>query len=42
MTVERLLRAYLACRASRDETFQTFTRRHDIAALTEMFAEPAS
>jgi ferredoxin-nitrite reductase len=41
-SVERMLRAYLACRASRDETFQAFTRRHEIAALTEMFAEPAA
>jgi hypothetical protein len=37
-----MLRAYLACRASRDETFQAFTRRHEIAPLAEMFAEPAA
>ena len=33
-TIERMLKAYLARRASRDETFQAFTRRHEIAALT--------
>ena len=32
-TVERMLRAYLARRASADETFHAFTRRHDIDAL---------
>ena len=32
-TVERMLKAYLAHRASRDETFLAFTRRHDIDAL---------
>lgn len=40
-TVERMLKAYLAHRISRSETFQAFTRRHDIAALTEIFAEAA-
>ncbi len=40
-TIERMLRCYLAHRASREETFQAFTRRHDIAALTTMFAEAA-
>ena len=29
-TVERMLKAYLAHRASRDETFLAFTRRHEI------------
>jgi ferredoxin-nitrite reductase len=40
-TIERMLKAYLAGRASSEESFQAFTRRHEIAALTEMFAEPA-
>ena len=40
-TVERMLKAYLAHRASRDETFLAFTRRHEIDALTAMFAEAA-
>jgi ferredoxin-nitrite reductase len=40
-TIERMLNVYLAYRISRDETFRAFTRRHDIAALTEMFAETA-
>jgi ferredoxin-nitrite reductase len=35
-TVERLLKAYLAGRASKDETFQAFTRRHDDAAIKHM------
>src|SRR5476651_1831890 len=36
-TVERMLKGYLAHRASRDETFLAFSRRHDVAALKEMF-----
>jgi ferredoxin-nitrite reductase len=32
-TVERMLKAYLAHRATRDETFITFARRHEIDAL---------
>ena len=40
-TIERMLKTYLARRASRDESFQAFTRRHEIAALTGMFAEAA-
>ena len=40
-TIERMLKAYLARRASREETFQTFARRHDIEALKAMFAEAA-
>jgi len=32
-TVERMLKAYLAHRASADENFLAFTRRHDIDAL---------
>jgi ferredoxin-nitrite reductase len=34
--VERLLKAYIAHRASTDETFLTFTRRHDVGALKAM------
>ena len=34
-TVERLLKAYLAHRASADETFLTFARRHDGEALAQ-------
>jgi ferredoxin-nitrite reductase len=37
--VERMLKTYLARRASREETFQAFTRRHAIEALKQMFAE---
>ena len=32
-TVERMLKAYLAHRASPQETFQQFTRRHEVEAL---------
>ncbi len=35
-TVERILKAYLAHRASREETFLDFTRRHEIDALKSM------
>jgi ferredoxin-nitrite reductase len=35
-TVERILKAYLAHRTSRDETFLAFTHRHDIEALKAM------
>ncbi len=38
-TVERMLHAYLAHRASRAETFQAFTRRHEIEALAALCAE---
>src|SRR5262249_49954109 len=31
--IERMLKAYLAHRASHEESFQAFTRRHDIEAL---------
>ena len=37
-TIERMLKAYLAHRASRDESFQAFARRHEIEALKPMFA----
>jgi ferredoxin-nitrite reductase len=40
--VERMLKTYMARRVSPDETFQAFARRHEIAALTKMFAEPAA
>ena len=40
-TIERMLKTYLAHRASPDESFQAFTRRHEIPALTEMFAGAA-
>jgi ferredoxin-nitrite reductase len=35
-TIERILKAYLARRTSRDETFLAFTHRHDIEALKAM------
>ena len=35
-TIERLVKAYLARRASKDETFLAFTRRHEQAALQRM------
>jgi ferredoxin-nitrite reductase len=42
-TVERLLKAFLASRASKDETFLAFTRRHDDAAIKQMAdREPVS
>jgi ferredoxin-nitrite reductase len=34
--VERLLKCYLAHRASAEETFLDFARRHDTAALKTM------
>ncbi len=37
--VEKLLKAYLANRASPDETFLTFSRRHDAAALRKLADE---
>ena len=40
-TVERMLKAYLANRAAADETFLTFTRRHDVEALKAMFEREA-
>jgi len=36
-TVERMLKGYLANRASRDETFLVFSRRHEVEALKAMF-----
>ena len=35
-TVERILKAYLAHRRSREESFLTFARRHEIEALKAM------
>jgi ferredoxin-nitrite reductase len=37
--VERMLRTYMTERASGDETFFLFTKRHDDAALQSVFAE---
>jgi ferredoxin-nitrite reductase len=34
--IERLLKAYLAHRASRDENFLTFSRRHDVETLRKL------
>jgi ferredoxin-nitrite reductase len=36
-TVERMLKGYLNHRAGSDETFLTFSRRHEVEALKEMF-----
>ena len=41
-TIERMLKIYLSRRTSRDESFQAFTRRHEIPALTDVFAETVS
>ena len=41
-TVERMLKAYLAHRASAEESFAAFTRRHEIDALKVMFEREAS
>src|SRR4249919_1624847 len=41
MTVERMLRGYLAHRAGPDETFLAFARRHEVEALKSLFAEAA-
>jgi ferredoxin-nitrite reductase len=35
-TVERVLKTYLAHRASREETFIAFARRHEIDAIKAM------
>jgi ferredoxin-nitrite reductase len=40
-TIERMLKAYLTYRASREETFLAFSLRHEIAALKEMMAQEA-
>jgi len=36
LLIERLFKAYLARRSSKEETFLAFARRHDDAALTAM------
>jgi hypothetical protein len=36
-----VLKGYLERRASPAETFQAFTRRHELSALATMFAEGA-
>jgi ferredoxin-nitrite reductase len=41
ITVERMLKAYLAHRASERETFATFTRRHELDALKSLFEQQA-
>src|SRR3954451_19483240 len=41
-TIERILKTYMAQLASPDESFQAFTRRHEIPALTGMFAGAAA
>jgi len=40
-TIERMLKAYLAHRASPDESFSAFTRRHELDALKTLFAQEA-
>jgi ferredoxin-nitrite reductase len=40
-TIERMLKAYLAHRAGRDESFAAFTRRHEIEALKALIATQA-
>ncbi len=40
-TVERMLKAYLAQRASAEESFAAFARRHEIDALKTMFEREA-
>jgi ferredoxin-nitrite reductase len=41
-TVERMLRSYLKHRAAPDETFFAFARRHEVAALKDMFDAEAA
>jgi ferredoxin-nitrite reductase len=41
-TIERLLKAYLAGRASKEESFPAFARRHDDAAIKQMEQELVS
>ena len=40
--IERLLRAYLAHRASREEGFLAFSRRHDVATLRKLADEESA
>jgi ferredoxin-nitrite reductase len=39
--IERMLKGYLAHRASRDETFLAFSRRHEVKNLKSIFAAEA-
>jgi ferredoxin-nitrite reductase len=41
-TIERMLKAYLANRAGRGESFASFTRRHEIEALKALFEAQTS
>jgi ferredoxin-nitrite reductase len=41
-TIERMLQIYLKRRSSSDETFQAFTRRHEVNELAEIFAEASA
>jgi len=40
-TIAQMLKGYLAHRASCEETFLTFSRRHEVDALKDMFAGEA-
>jgi len=40
-TIERMLKAYVARRAAKEESFLSFTRRHEVDALKEMFEAEA-
>ena len=40
-TIERILKTYLAHRASREESFIAFARRHEIDALKSMVEQGA-
>jgi ferredoxin-nitrite reductase len=39
--IERMLKAYLGHRASRDETFLAFSRRHEVESLKSIFTVEA-
>ena len=39
--IERMLKGYLGHRVSRDETFLTFSRRHEVEGLKSIFATEA-
>jgi ferredoxin-nitrite reductase len=41
-TIERILKAYVTHRASREETFITFARRHEIGALKALAEQEAA
>ena len=40
-TIERMLKAYVAHRAAREDTFLAFTRRHEVDALKALFVAEA-